>query len=149
MEPTKKVPSAPKTEPKTESDISSRYEKLFGKNSSSSEDTESFDKTESRFEKLFGVKNSTKNDENSNDTHTNANSNDSKEESIVFEKPIQNDEENIHNRPPQITIPSLKTDKETESRFEKLFGKNDPESLSHSQTKAQQTTDEINNSEKK
>lgn len=60
MEPTKKVPSAPKTEPKTESDISSRYEKLFGKNSSSSEDTESFDKTESRFEKLFGVKNSTK-----------------------------------------------------------------------------------------
>ena len=149
VEPTKKVPSAPKTEPKTESDISSRYEKLFGKNSSSSEDTESFDKTESRFEKLFGVKNSTKNDENSNDTHTNANSNDSKEESIVFEKPIQNDEENIHNRPPQITIPSLKTDKETESRFEKLFGKNDPESLSHSQTKAQQTTDEINNSEKK
>ena len=148
-EPVKKAPSAPIKEATTESDISSRYEKLFGKNSSSSENAESFDKTESRFEKLFGVKNTTENNENSNDTHTTADNSEVKEDSIVFEKPIQNDEENIHNRTPQSTIPSLKTDKETESRFEKLFGKNNPESLSQSQTKAQQTTDEINNSEKK
>ena len=145
VDPVKKAPSAPIKETTTESDISSRYEKLFGKNSSSSENTESLDKTESRFEKLFGVKNSTENNESSNNTQANADNNESKDDSIVFEKPIQNDEENIHNRTPQSTIPSLKT----ESRFEKLFGKNDPESLSQSQTKAQQTTDEINNSEKK
>ena len=145
VEPVKKAPSTPVKETTTESDISSRYEKLFGKNSSSSENTESLDKTESRFEKLFGVKNSTENNESSNNTQANADNNESKDDSIVFEKPIQNDEENIHNRTPQSTIPSLKT----ESRFEKLFGKNDPESLSQSQTKAQQTTDEINNSEKK
>lgn len=145
VEPVKKAPSAPIKETTTESDISSRYEKLFGKNSSSSENTESLDKTESRFEKLFGVKNSTENNESSNNTQANADNNESKDDSIVFEKPIQNNEENIHNRTPQSTIPSLKT----ESRFEKLFGKNDPESLSQSQTKAQQTTDEINNSEKK
>ena len=144
-EPVKKAPSAPIKETATESDISSRYEKLFGKNDSSSENSESLDKTESRFEKLFGVKNSTENNESSNNTQANADNNESKDDSIVFEKPIQNDEENIHNRTPQSTIPSLKT----ESRFEKLFGKNDPESLSQSQTKAQQTTDEINNSEKK
>ena len=143
-EPVKKAPSAPIKETTTESDISSRYEKLFGKNDSSSENSESLDKTESRFEKLFGVKNSTENDESSDNKQTNAN-NESKDDSIVFEKPIQNDEENVHNRTPQSTIPALKT----ESRFEKLFGKNDPESLSQSQTKAQQTTDEINNSEKK
>ena len=145
VDPVKKAPSAPIKETTTESDISSRYEKLFGKNDSSSENTESLDKTESRFEKLFGVKNSTENNESSNNTQANADNNESKDDSIVFEKPIQNDEENIHNRTPQSTIPSLKT----ESRFEKLFGKNDPESLSQSQTKAQQTTDEINNSEKK
>ena len=144
-EPVKKAPSAPIKETTTESDISSRYEKLFGKNDSSSENSESLDKTESRFEKLFGVKNSTENNESSNNTQANADNNESKDDSIVFEKPIQNDEENIHNRTPQSTIPALKT----ESRFEKLFGKNDPESLSQSQTKAQQTTDEINNSEKK
>ena len=143
-EPVKKAPSAPIKETTTESDISSRYEKLFGKNDSSSENSESLDKTESRFEKLFGVKNSTENNENSDIKQTNAN-NESKDDSVVFEKPIQNDEENVHNRTPQSTIPALKT----ESRFEKLFGKNDPESLSQSQTKAQQTTDEINNSEKK
>ena len=144
VEPVKKAPSAPIKETTTESDISSRYEKLFGKNDSSSENSESLDKTESRFEKLFGVKNSTENNESSDNKQTNAN-NESKDDSIVFEKPIQNDEENVHNRTPQSTIPALKT----ESRFEKLFGKNDPESLSQSQTKAQQTTDEINNSEKK
>ena len=143
-EPVKKTPSAPIKETATESDISSRYEKLFGKNDSSSENSESLDKTESRFEKLFGVKNSTENNENSDNKQTNAN-NEPKDGSVVFEKPIQNDEENVHNRTPQSTIPALKT----ESRFEKLFGKNDPESLSQSQTKAQQTTDEINNSEKK
>ena len=143
-EPVKKAPSAPIKETTTESDISSRYEKLFGKNDSSSENSESLDKTESRFEKLFGVKNSTENNENSDNKQTNAN-NESKDDSVVFEKPIQNDEENVHDRTPQSTIPALKT----ESRFEKLFGKNDPESLSQSQTKAQQTTDEINNSEKK
>ena len=143
-EPVKKAPSAPIKETTTESDISSRYEKLFGKNDSSSENSESLDKTESRFEKLFGVKNSTENDESSDNKQTNAN-NEPKDDSVVFEKPIQNDEENVHNRTPQSTIPALKT----ESRFEKLFGKNDPESLSQSQTKAQQTTDEINNSEKK
>ena len=143
-EPVKKAPSAPIKETTTESDISSRYGKLFGKNDSSSENSESLDKTESRFEKLFGVKNSTENNENSDNKQTNAN-NESKDDSVVFEKPIQNDEENVHNRTPQSTIPALKT----ESRFEKLFGKNDPESLSQSQTKAQQTTDEINNSEKK
>ena len=143
-EPVKKAPSAPIKETTTESDISSRYEKLFGKNDSSSENSESLDKTESRFEKLFGVKNSTENNESTDNKQTNAN-NESKDDSIVFEKPIQNDEENVHNRTPQSTIPALKT----ESRFEKLFGKNDPESLSQSQTKAQQTTDEINNSEKK
>ena len=143
-EPVKKAPSAPIKETTTESDISSRYEKLFGKNDSSSENSESLDKTESRFEKLFGVKNSTENNENSDNKQTNAN-NEPKDGSVVFEKPIQNDEENVHNRTPQSTIPALKT----ESRFEKLFGKNDPESLSQSQTKAQQTTDEINNSEKK
>ena len=143
-EPVKKAPSAPIKETTTESDIYSRYEKLFGKNDSSSENSESLDKTESRFEKLFGVKNSTENNENSNNKQTNAN-NEPKDDSVVFEKPIQNDEENVHNRTPQSTIPALKT----ESRFEKLFGKNDPESLSQSQTKAQQTTDEINNSEKK
>ena len=143
-EPVKKAPSAPIKETTTESDISSRYEKLFGKNDSSSENSESLDKTESRFEKLFGVKNSTENNESSDNKQTNAN-NESKDDSVVFEKPIQNDEENVHNRTPQSTIPALKT----ESRFEKLFGKNDPESLSQSQTKAQQTTDEINNSEKK
>ena len=143
-EPVKKAPSAPIKETTTESDISSRYEKLFGKNDSSSENSESLDKTESRFEKLFGVKNSTENNENSDNKQTNAN-NESKDDSVVFEKPIQNDEENVHNRTPQSTIPALKT----ESRFEKLFVKNDPESLSQSQTKAQQTTDEINNSEKK
>ena len=143
-EPVKKAPSAPIKETTTESDISSRYEKLFGKNDSSSENSESLDKTESRFEKLFGVKNSTENNESSDNKQTNAN-NESKDDNIVFEKPIQNDEENVHNRTPQSTIPALKT----ESRFEKLFGKNDPESLSQSQTKAQQTTDEINNSEKK
>ena len=143
-EPVKKAPSAPIKETTTESDISSRYEKLFGKNDSSSENSESLDKTESRFEKLFGVKNSTENNESADNKQTNAN-NESKDDSIVFEKPIQNDEENVHNRTPQSTIPALKT----ESRFEKLFGKNDPESLSQSQTKAQQTTDEINNSEKK
>ena len=140
----KETPSAPIKETTTESDISSRYEKLFGKNDSSSENSESLDKTESRFEKLFGVKNSTENNESTDNKQTNAN-NESKDDSIVFEKPIQNDEENVHNRTPQSTIPALKT----ESRFEKLFGKNDPESLSQSQTKAQQTTDEINNSEKK
>ena len=140
----KKAPSAPIKETTTESDIYSRYEKLFGKNDSSSENSESLDKTESRFEKLFGVKNSTENNENSDNKQTNAN-NEPKDDSVVFEKPIQNDEENVHNRTPQSTIPALKT----ESRFEKLFGKNDPESLSQSQTKAQQTTDEINNSEKK
>ena len=143
-EPVKKAPSAPIKETTTESDIYSRYEKLFGKNDSSSENSESLDKTESRFEKLFGVKNSTENNESSDNKQTNAN-NESKDDSIVFEKPIQNDEENVHNRTPQSTIPALKT----ESRFEKLFGKNDPESLSQSQTKAQHTTDEINNSEKK
>jgi len=143
-EPVKKAPSAPIKETTTESDISSRYEKLFGKNDLSSENSESLDKTESRFEKLFGVKNSTENNESSDNKQTNAN-NESKDDNIVFEKPIQNDEENVHNRTPQSTIPALKT----ESRFEKLFGKNDPESLSQSQTKAQQTTDEINNSEKK
>ena len=143
-EPVKKAPSAPIKETTTESDIYSRYEKLFGKNDSSSENSESLDKTESRFEKLFGVKNSTENDESSDNKQTNAN-NEPKDDSVVFEKPIQNDEENVHNRTPQSTIPALKT----ESRFEKLFGKNDPESLSQSQTKAQQTTDEINNSEKK
>ena len=143
-EPVKKAPSAPIKETTTESDISSRYEKLFGKNDSSSENSESLDKTESRFEKLFGVKNSTENNESTDNKQTNTN-NESKDDSIVFEKPIQNDEENVHNRTPQSTIPALKT----ESRFEKLFGKNDPESLSQSQTKAQQTTDEINNSEKK
>ena len=143
-EPVKKAPSAPIKETTTESDISSRYEKLFGKNDSSSENSESLDKTESRFEKLFGVKNSTENNESSDNKQTNAN-NEPKDGSVVFEKPIQNDEENVHNRTPQSTIPALKT----ESRFEKLFGKNDPESLSQSQTKAQQTTDEINNSEKK
>ena len=143
-EPVKKAPSAPIKETTTESDISSRYEKLFGKNDSSSENSESLDKTESRFEKLFGVKNSTENNESSDNKQTNAN-NEPKDDNIVFEKPIQNDEENVHNRTPQSTIPALKT----ESRFEKLFGKNDPESLSQSQTKAQQTTDEINNSEKK
>ena len=143
-EPVKKAPSAPIKETTTESDIYSRYEKLFGKNDSSSENSESLDKTESRFEKLFGVKNSTENNENSDNKQTNAN-NEPKDDSVVFEKPIQNDEENVHNRTPQSTIPALKT----ESRFEKLFGKNDPESLSQSQTKAQQTTDEINNSEKK
>ena len=140
----KETPSAPIKETTTESDISSRYEKLFGKNDSSFENSESLDKTESRFEKLFGVKNSTENNESTDNKQTNAN-NESKDDSIVFEKPIQNDEENVHNRTPQSTIPALKT----ESRFEKLFGKNDPESLSQSQTKAQQTTDEINNSEKK
>ena len=140
----KETPSAPIKETTTESDISSRYEKLFGKNDSSSENSESLDKTESRFEKLFGVKNSTENNESTDNKQTNAN-NESKDDSIVFEKPIQNDEENVHDRTPQSTIPALKT----ESRFEKLFGKNDPESLSQSQTKAQQTTDEINNSEKK
>ena len=140
----KETPSAPIKETTTESDISSRYEKLFGKNDSSSENSESLDKTESRFEKLFGVKNSTENNESTDNKQTNAND-ESKDDSIVFEKPIQNDEENVHNRTPQSTIPALKT----ESRFEKLFGKNDPESLSQSQTKAQQTTDEINNSEKK
>ena len=143
-EPVKKAPSAPIKETTTKSDISSRYEKLFGKNDLSSENSESLDKTESRFEKLFGVKNSTENNESSDNKQTNAN-NESKDDNIVFEKPIQNDEENVHNRTPQSTIPALKT----ESRFEKLFGKNDPESLSQSQTKAQQTTDEINNSEKK
>ena len=143
-EPVKKAPSAPIKETTTESDISSRYEKLFGKNDSSSENSESLDKTESRFEKLFGVKKSTENNESSDNKQTNAN-NEPKDDSVVFEKPIQNDEENVHNRTPQSTIPALKT----ESRFEKLFGKNDPESLSQSQTKAQQTTDEINNSEKK
>lgn len=143
-EPVKKAPSAPIKETTTESDIYSRYEKLFGKNDSSSENSESLDKTESRFEKLFGVKNSTENNESSDNKQTNAN-NEQKDDSVVFEKPIQNDEENVHNRTPQSTIPALKT----ESRFEKLFGKNDPESLSQSQTKAQQTTDEINNSEKK
>ena len=143
-EPVKKAPSAPIKETTTESDIYSRYEKLFGKNDSSSENSESLDKTESRFEKLFGVKNSTENNESTDNKQTNAN-NESKDDSVVFEKPIQNDEENVHNRTPQSTIPALKT----ESRFEKLFGKNDPESLSQSQTKAQQTTDEINNSEKK
>ena len=143
-EPVKKAPSAPIKETTTESDIYSRYEKLFGKNDSSSENSESLDKTESRFEKLFGVKNSTENNEGSDNKQTNAN-NEPKDDSVVFEKPIQNDEENVHNRTPQSTIPALKT----ESRFEKLFGKNDPESLSQSQTKAQQTTDEINNSEKK
>ena len=140
----KETPSAPIKETTTESDISSRYEKLFGKNDLSSENSESLDKTESRFEKLFGVKNSTENNESSDNKQTNAN-NEPKDGSVVFEKPIQNDEENVHNRTPQSTIPALKT----ESRFEKLFGKNDPESLSQSQTKAQQTTDEINNSEKK
>ena len=140
----KETPSAPIKETTTESDISSRYEKLFGKNDLSSENSESLDKTESRFEKLFGVKNSTENNESSDNKQTNAN-NEPKDDNIVFEKPIQNDEENVHNRTPQSTIPALKT----ESRFEKLFGKNDPESLSQSQTKAQQTTDEINNSEKK
>ena len=140
----KETPSAPIKETTTESDISSRYEKLFGKNDSSFENSESLDKTESRFEKLFGVKNSTENNESTDNKQTNAN-NESKDDSIVFEKPIQNDEENVHDRTPQSTIPALKT----ESRFEKLFGKNDPESLSQSQTKAQQTTDEINNSEKK
>ena len=140
----KETPSAPIKETTTESDISSRYEKLFGKNDSYSENSESLDKTESRFEKLFGVKNSTENNESSDNKQTNAN-NEPKDDSVVFEKPIQNDEENVHNRTPQSTIPALKT----ESRFEKLFGKNDPESLSQSQTKAQQTTDEINNSEKK
>ena len=140
----KETPSAPIKETTTESDISSRYEKLFGKNDSSSENSESLDKTESRFEKLFGVKNSTENNESTDNKQTNAN-NEPKDDSVVFEKPIQNDEENVHNRTPQSTIPALKT----ESRFEKLFGKNDPESLSQSQTKAQQTTDEINNSEKK
>ena len=140
----KKAPSAPIKETTTESDISSRYEKLFGKNDSSFENSESLDKTESRFEKLFGVKNSTENNESTDNKQTNAN-NEPKDDSVVFEKPIQNDEENVHNRTPQSTIPALKT----ESRFEKLFGKNDPESLSQSQTKAQQTTDEINNSEKK
>ena len=140
----KETPSAPIKETTTESDISSRYEKLFGKNDSSFENSESLDKTESRFEKLFGVKNSTENNESTDNKQTNAN-NESKDDSIVFEKPIQNDKENVHNRTPQSTIPALKT----ESRFEKLFGKNDPESLSQSQTKAQQTTDEINNSEKK
>lgn len=143
-EPVKKAPSAPIKETTTESDIYSRYEKLFGKNDSSSENSESLDKTESRFEKLFGVKNSTENNESSDNKQTNAN-NEPKDDSVVFEKPIQNDEENVHNRTPQSTIPALKT----ESRFEKLFGKNDPESLSQSQTKAQQKTDEINNSEKK
>ena len=143
-EPVKKAPSAPIKETTTESDIYSRYEKLFGKNDSSSENSESLDKTESRFEKLFGVKNSTENNESSDNKQTNAN-NEPKDDSVVFEKPIQSDEENVHNRTPQSTIPALKT----ESRFEKLFGKNDPESLSQSQTKAQQTTDEINNSEKK
>ena len=143
-EPVKKAPSAPIKETTTESDIYSRYEKLFGKNDSSSENSESLDKTESRFEKLFGVKNSTENNESTDNKQTNAN-NEPKDDSVVFEKPIQNDEENVHNRTPQSTIPALKT----ESRFEKLFGKNDPESLSQSQTKAQQTTDEINNSEKK
>ena len=143
-EPVKKAPSAPIKETTTESDIYSRYEKLFGKNDSSSENSESLDKTESRFEKLFGVKNSTENNESSDNKQTNAN-NEPKDDSVVFEKPIQNDEENVHNRTPQSTIPALKT----ESRFEKLFGKHDPESLSQSQTKAQQTTDEINNSEKK
>ena len=143
-EPVKKAPSAPIKETTTESDIYSRYEKLFGKNDSSSENSESLDKTESRFEKLFGVKNSTENNESSDNKQTNAN-NEPKDDSVVFEKPIQNDEENVHNRTPQSAIPALKT----ESRFEKLFGKNDPESLSQSQTKAQQTTDEINNSEKK
>ena len=143
-EPVKKAPSAPIKETTTESDIYSRYEKLFGKNDSSSENSESLDKTESRFEKLFGVKNSTENNESSDNKQTNAN-NEPKDDSVVFEKPIQNDEENVHNRTPQSTIPALKT----ESRFEKLFVKNDPESLSQSQTKAQQTTDEINNSEKK
>ena len=140
----KETPSAPIKETTTESDISSRYEKLFGKNDSSFENSESLDKTESRFEKLFGVKNSTENNESTDNKQTNAN-NEPKDDNIVFEKPIQNDEENVHNRTPQSTIPALKT----ESRFEKLFGKNDPESLSQSQTKAQQTTDEINNSEKK
>ena len=62
-EPVKKAPSAPIKETTTESDIYSRYEKLFGKNDSSSENSESLDKTESRFEKLFGVKNSTENNE--------------------------------------------------------------------------------------
>lgn len=117
-EPVKKTPSAPIKETATESDISSRYEKLFGKNDSSSENSESLDKTESRFEKLFGVKNSTENNENSDNKQTNAN-NEPKDDSVVFEKPIQNDEENVHNRTPQSTIPALKT----ESRFEKLSEK--------------------------
>ena len=107
-EPVKKAPSAPIKETTTESDISSRYEKLFGKNDSSSENSESLDKTESRFEKLFGVKNSTENNENSDNKQTNAN-NESKDDSVVFEKPIQNDEENVQNITQQRNIPAQKT----------------------------------------
>lgn len=58
-------------------------EKLFGKNDSSSENSESLDKTESRFEKLFGVKNSTENNESSDNKQTNAN-NEPKDDSVVL-----------------------------------------------------------------
>lgn len=149
------VPAEAVKKPAADSDVASRYEKLFGKNTQSSAEsvsdnpTESFEKTESRFEKLFGVKNSANSNESFDDIYAEVDGKESKNSSIVYEKPIQGDDENIHDRTPNNAIPSLRDSKETESRFEKLFGKNSPESLSPSQTKAQQSTDETNSSDKK
>ena len=149
-EPVKKPSAEPIStvkESTSDSEVTSRYEKLFGKSNATAENTEisreSFAQTESRFEKLFGVKNST-DLENSAEVTSQEKANDS----IVFEKPIQSGEEHIHDRVPNSSIPSLRGNTETESRFEKLFGKNNPESLSSSQTKAQQATDETNSSDK-
>ena len=163
VQPTAKNPE-PKTavapteavkKPAADNDVASRYEKLFGKNTQSSAEsasgkpTESFEKTESRFEKLFGVKNSANSSESFEDIYAEVDGKENKDSSIVYEKPIQGDDENIHDRTPNNAIPSLRDSKETESRFEKLFGKNNPEILSPSQTKAQQSTNETNSSDKK
>lgn len=153
-EPVSEIPasvSSPAKKSDTDSDITSRYESLFGKGNPeyTEKSAESFTKTESRFEKLFGVKNSSEKNESFEDIYAEVDGKENNDDSIIFEKPIQNNDEDIHDSVPKSSIPSLKSDKETESRFEKLFGKNNPESLSQSQTKAQQATDEANNLDNK
>lgn len=145
---------APK-KPTSDNEATSRYETLFGNSGQSSmakpvsnNTTESFSKTESRFEKLFGVKNSAEQSDSLEDIHSEVSAKKEQSESIIYEKPIQGGE-NIHDRTPNSTIPSLRGSQELESRFEKLFGKNNPESLSPSQTQAQKLTDETQNDDKK
>lgn len=176
------MPAAPASTPVIPKKVSendeqpvSRYEKLFGKNvrsvnsdnTTETSSTATTEKTESRFEKLFGVKNeSTQASQNETfsdiyaaidevDTASTNNSQKKKsDESIVFEKPVQGDEDNIHDREPGSSIPKLNDTPvnesipkssskapETESRFEKLFGKNAPESISYSQSQAQRSSE--------